>query len=100
MHRELAGAFSEAGSTLALVTFLEAATAVAVVGVGRARDLRMLRRAGLIVAVVAALRSLAAARTTDSVVLRIASYLVVSAFLLGIAYWYRRTEEQGAPGVG
>lgn len=88
-HRELAAAHSAATATLALVS-LEAATAVLAVGIGRARDARGLRRVGLLLAVVAAVRALGAARTVPSVSERIASYLVASAFLLGIAYWYRR----------
>ncbi len=89
VHQELAAAVSAATATLALVS-LEAGTAVLAVGIGRARDARWLRRAGLLLAVVAAMRALAAARTVPSVSVRIASYLVASAFLLGIAYWYRR----------
>ncbi|HVB30606.1 MAG TPA: DUF2339 domain-containing protein [Gemmatimonadaceae bacterium] len=88
-HQELAAAVSAATASLALVS-LEAGTAVLAVGIGRARDARWLRRAGLLLAVVAAVRALAAARTVPSVGVRIASYLVASAFLLGIAYWYRR----------
>lgn len=88
-HRELAMAGSPAVAVLAQVS-LEAGAAVAAVGVGRVRDVRALRRIGLGLAVVAALRALAAADSVRSVAVRIASYLVVSAFLLGIAYWYRR----------
>lgn len=96
-HRELAMAVSPAVAVLTLVS-LEAGAAVAAVGVGRVRDVRALRRIGLGLAVVAALRALAAAESVRSVAVRIASYLVVSAFLLGIAYWYRRRGGDAAPG--
>ncbi len=88
-HAELAGAWSASLATLLLVS-LEAGTAVAAVGVGRARGARALRQVGLALAVVAAIRALAAVDSVRSVSVRIASYLVASAFLLGIAYWYRR----------
>jgi hypothetical protein len=88
-HRELAAGWSRAVSTFALVS-LEASTAVLLVGVGRARDTGLIRQTGLALALVAALRALTAAEAIVTVGLRIASYLVVSIFLLGIAYWYRR----------
>jgi hypothetical protein len=94
-HRELADAFSHATSTLSLVS-LEALAAVLAVGAGRAGDARVLRRVGLALAIVAAVRALGAARTVDVVGVRIASYLVASAFLLGIAFWYRRREGEPA----
>jgi hypothetical protein len=94
-HRELADAFSHAAATLSLVS-LEALAAVLAVGVGRAGDARVLRRVGLGLAIVAAVRALGAARTVDVVGVRIASYLVASAFLLGIAFWYRRREGEPA----
>jgi len=96
-HREVAMAGSPAAAVLALVS-LEAGAAVAAVGVGRVRDVRALRRVGLGLAVVAALRALAAADSVRSVAVRIASYLVASAFLLGIAYWYRRRGGDAALG--
>ncbi len=88
-HRELAAAWSPSIATFALVS-LEVAVAVALVWVGRQRDTRLMRHAGLLLAVVAAVRALTAVHAVASVSLRIASYLVVSAFLLGIAYLYRR----------
>ncbi|HEY5220392.1 MAG TPA: hypothetical protein VIJ16_11320, partial [Gemmatimonadaceae bacterium] len=98
-HSELAGAWSPAVATLALVS-LEAGSAVAAVGMGRARGTGALRRVGLALAVVAAVRALAAAESVHSVSVRIASYLVASAFLLGIAYWYRRRGSAPAPTEG
>ncbi len=88
-HGELARAWSPSLATFAVVT-LEAGAAVALVWVGRARGVRLMRHAGLLLAVVAAVRALTAVNAVASVSLRIASYLVVSGFLLGIAYWYRR----------
>jgi Predicted membrane protein (DUF2339) len=95
-HRELAMAWSPSVATLLLVS-LEAGAAVAAVGVGRARDMRALRQVGLAVAVLAAVRALAAVGSAQSVSVRIASYLVASGFLLGIAYWYRRRGPEGPP---
>ncbi len=89
VHHELAAAWSPSVATLLLVS-LEAGVAVAAVGVGRARGVRALRQVGLALAIVAAVRALAAVDSVKSVSVRIASYLVASAFLLGIAYWYRR----------
>jgi hypothetical protein len=97
VHRELAGAWAYAVSTLALVSY-EAAVAVILVGLGRARDVRRMRQAGLLLAVIAAVRALVAVDGVRSVSLRIASYLVASVFLLGIAYWYRRRGADPAPG--
>ena len=92
-HRELAGAWSPALATFLLVT-LEAAVGVALVALGRLRDVRPMRQTGLVLAVVGAIRALSAIERVPSVSLRIASYLVASVFLLGIAYGYRR---RGAP---
>ncbi|HEX8725711.1 MAG TPA: hypothetical protein VF737_10015, partial [Gemmatimonadaceae bacterium] len=88
-HGELGRAWSPSVATFAVVS-LEAGTAVALVWAGRRRDVRVMRHAGLLLAVVAAVRALTAVSAVASVSMRIASYLVVSAFLLGIAYWYRR----------
>ncbi len=89
VHHELAVAWSPSLATLLLVSF-EASVAVAAVGVGRVRGMRALRHVGLALAIVAAVRALGAVNSVRSVSVRIASYLVASAFLLGIAYWYRR----------
>ena len=95
-HRELAAAWSPSIATFALVS-LEVAVAVALVWVGRQRDARLMRHGGLLLAVVAAVRALTAVHAVASVSMKIASYLVVSAFLLGIAYLYRRRgQEAGA----
>jgi Predicted membrane protein (DUF2339) len=95
-HRELSAAWGPSLSTFAVVT-LEAGVAVALVWVGRVRAARLPRHLGLLLAVVAAVRALTAVGRVESVSLRIASYLVVSAFLLGIAYWYRRRGQEARP---
>lgn len=86
---ELAMAYSPSTSTLLLVTYF-AATAVACVAAGRARHAARLRQTGLALGLVAAATAVYGANTYFDFAARIAAYLVTSAFLLGIAYWYRR----------
>jgi hypothetical protein len=86
---ELAMAYSPSTSTLLLVTYF-AATAVACVAAGRARRAARLRQAGLALGLVAAGTAVYGASTYFDFAARIVAYLVTSAFLLGIAYWYRR----------
>lgn len=86
---ELAMAYSPSTSMLLLVTYY-AATAVTCVAAGRARHAARLRRAGLALGLVAAGTAVYGANTYFDFGARIAAYLVTSAFLLGIAYWYRR----------
>lgn len=86
---ELAMAYSPSTATLLLVTYF-AATAVGCVGVGRARRSARLRQVGLALAVVAAGTAFYGATSYFDFGARIIAYLVTSAFLLGIAYWYRR----------
>jgi hypothetical protein len=93
---ELATAFSASASTLLLVTYF-AATAVACVAVGRARRSSRLRQIGLALAVLSAGTAVYGAHTYFDFAARIAAYLVTSAFLLGIAYWYRRPGPAPSP---
>ena len=86
---ELATAYSASASKLLLVTYF-AATAVACVAVGRARRSSRLRQVGLGLALLSAVTAVYGANTYFDFGARIAAYLVTSAFLLGIAYWYRR----------
>jgi hypothetical protein len=86
---ELSMAYSASTSTLLLVTYF-AATAVLSVAAGRMRGSARLRQLGLFLAVVAAATAVYGATTYFDVGARILAYLVTSAFLLGIAYWYRR----------
>ena len=88
-HQEIAFAFGRTASTLLLVTYY-AATSVAAVGAGRARRIPLLRHVGLGLAVLAAGPALYGARQLDAVAARIVADLVAAAFLLAIAYWYRR----------
>jgi hypothetical protein len=86
---ELAMAYSPSTSTLLLVTYF-AVTAVSSVAVGRARESAALRQLGLLLALAAAATAVYGASTYFDIGARILAYLVTSAFLLGIAYWYRR----------
>jgi hypothetical protein len=86
---ELSMAYSASTSTLLLVTYF-AATAVLSVAAGRVRGSARLRQLGLFLAVVAAATAVYGATTYFDVGARILAYLVTSAFLLGIAFWYRR----------
>jgi len=86
---ELFHAVSPATATLLLVTFY-AVTSVVAVGVGRAQGVAVLRHVGLCLGLVAAGLSLHAAADLESTGARIAADVVASAFLLGIAWWYRR----------
>ena len=89
IHQELAFARSPSTSTLLLVSWY-AVTGVGCVGFGRARAMPRLRHIGLGLGVIAALLALKAAWGLPSTAARIGAYLVVSAFLLGIAWWYRQ----------
>ena len=89
VHQELAWAVNPSAATLLIVTYY-AASSVACVGFGRARGEPRLRHLGLGLGVIAALVALKAAWGFESTATRIGAYLVVSAFLLGIAWWYRR----------
>jgi hypothetical protein len=93
---ELARAYSPTASTLLLVTYF-AATGVACVAVGRSRNSSRLRQVGLALAVVAAATAVYGAHEYFDFGARILAYLVISAFLLGIAYWYRRPGAEPAP---
>jgi hypothetical protein len=86
---ELSMAVSPSTSMLLLVTYF-AATAVACVAAGRARRAAKVRQTGLALGLVAAGTAVYGANTYFDFAARIAAYLVTSAFLLGIAYWYRR----------
>jgi hypothetical protein len=86
---ELSMAYSPSTSTLLLVTYF-AATAVASVAVGRWRRSAKVRQIGLALAIAAAGTAVYGASTYFNSGVRIVAYLVTSAFLLGIAYWYRQ----------
>lgn len=92
---ELAMAYSASTSTLLLVAYF-AATAVACVAFGRARRKARIRQTGLALGIAAAVTAVYGASTYFDFGARIVAYLVTSAFLLGIAYWYRRPGVDGA----
>jgi hypothetical protein len=92
---ELGKAFSRSTSTLLLVIYF-AATAVTAVAVGHVRRSPELRQLGLALALLAAATAVYGATTYFDVGVRVLAYLVTSAFLLGIAYWYRRRPVESA----
>ncbi|HEU5175787.1 MAG TPA: DUF2339 domain-containing protein [Gemmatimonadaceae bacterium] len=94
VHQELYDAFSPTISTLLLITYY-AATSVLAVWVGRTRGVPGLRHLGLVLALVASAAAARGAAHLDAVWARIAGYLVTSAFLLALAWWYR-----GKPNAG
>ena len=92
-REELAHAFSAEASTFLLI-FYYAAVGVLAIWVGRRWVAADARKAGLALAVYAALKALAQASELTNIGLRVGSYLLVGGFLLGVAYWYRATNER------
>ena len=86
---ELGMAFSKSTSTLLLVVYF-AACAVFGVALGHRRQSAGVRKTGLALALLAAATAVYGATSFFVVGMRVLAYLVISAFLLGIAYWYRR----------
>ncbi|MBA3890078.1 MAG: hypothetical protein H0X64_06075 [Gemmatimonadaceae bacterium] len=93
VHQELSGAISPTVSTLLIISYY-AVTAVALVGAGRHFANASLRHVGLVMALVAAAAAGRGAARLDAVWAQIAGYLVTSAFLLGLAWWYRRRGDE------
>ena len=91
---ELSMAFSRSTATLLLVIYF-AACAVAGVAVGHTRQSAGARKTGLALALLAAATAVYGATSFFAVGVRVLGYLVTSAFLLGIAYWYRRPGQAG-----
>lgn len=89
VHQEIAFALNPTAAMLFRVTYY-AATSVAAVGLGRARGVPLLRHVGLALAILAAGTALYGARNLEAIGARIGADLVAAAFLLAIAYWYRR----------
>jgi hypothetical protein len=98
IHQEIAFALNPTAAALFRVTYY-AATSVAAVGVGRARQIALLRHIGLGLAILAAATALYGARNLASIGARIGADLVAAVFLLAIAYWYRRPGD-GEQGQG
>ena len=95
VHQEIAWAVSPAFATLLRVSYY-ALTSALCVGIGRWRDSAGLRHVGLGLALVAGATALYGAHALTAIAARVASYLVVSIFLLAIAYWYRRRDDAPA----
>jgi hypothetical protein len=87
-RQELAHAVAPDVSTFLLIGYF-AAAGIAAIALGRARRAPAARQVGLALALYAALKALVQATALDAVGLRVASYLVVGGFLLGVGYWYR-----------
>jgi uncharacterized membrane protein len=87
-HLELRRAFSPDVSTFALIAYY-ATCGVIAIQQGRVRGEGRLRQVGLSLAVLAALYAIIAASDVQQIGLRVGSYLLVGAFLLGVAWWYR-----------
>jgi hypothetical protein len=97
-HQELAHAISPSASALLLMGYY-AVGSVVFVGWGRAQGSATLRRIGLGLGLIAALLAVRGAWHLPSAGTRIAAYLLVSGFLLGIAWWYRQPDDQPAAEV-
>jgi hypothetical protein len=95
-HLELEHAISPSASSLLLVGYY-AVSGVGFVGWGRARRSAHLRRLGLALGVIAAFLAIRCAWQLPEAGVRISAYLVVSVFLLGIAWWYRQPDEKPLP---
>ena len=97
-YAELLRAFSREMSTFLIIMYLAASGVTAIV-LGRTNALPLARHAGLGLAIIAGLRALMQASDLGFG-LRLATYLVVGAFLLGVAYLYRATSEPAGEGPG
>jgi len=95
-HLELDHAISPSASSLLLVGYY-AVSSVGFVGWGRLKRSAHLRRLGLGLGIIAAFLAVRGAWRLSEAGARIAAYLVVSVFLLGIAWWYRQPDEEGLP---
>ncbi|HEV8216167.1 MAG TPA: hypothetical protein VGP95_10045, partial [Gemmatimonadaceae bacterium] len=96
---ELSMAFSKSTSTLLLVVYF-AACAVFGVAFGHRRQSGGVRKTGLALALLSAATAVYGATSFFVVGMRVLAYLVISAFLLGIAYWYRRPGSMERPPTG
>lgn len=89
IRQELAEAWSRDISAFLLAAYY-ALSGVAAIFLGRNRGIPLLRQAGLGLCVFAAVTTIMESSTRD-IGWKVASYIVVGAFLLGVAYWYRAT---------
>ena len=90
-REELAAAFSPDASVLLLIVYYAVAGMV-LIYVGRVRQSPGLRRAGLALGIYAALKAVFEASQLE-IGFRVGSYLLSGLFLLGVAYWYRKTND-------
>ena len=94
VREELVGAVSSDIATFLVITYY-AVTGVGTILLGRSRGVSGLRQAGLVLSLYAAVKVVLQASDVDRIGLRVGSYLIVGAFLLGVGYLYRG----GAPTV-
>jgi len=88
-REELAGAWSATSATTSLVAYYGLAGALAIWVGGRVRQ-RAVRLVGLGLTLLAAGKTFVEAFQVPSVAVRVGLFFLVSAFLIGVAYWYRR----------
>ena len=88
VEAELGGAFSPAYASFLVIAYY-AVVGVALIALGRRKDRMALRRIGLGLAVIAALKAIVQSTDLEAVGLRVGSYLLVGGFLMAVAYWYR-----------
>ncbi len=88
VQAELERAFSAAHASFLVIAYY-AVVGVALIALGRRHDRMALRRIGLALAVIAALKAMIQSTDLDAVGLRVGSYLLVGGFLMAVAYWYR-----------
>jgi hypothetical protein len=93
IREELARAWSPDISDFLLAAYY-AISGVAAIFLGRSRSIPLLRQIGLGLCVFAALTTIMESSTRD-IGWKVASYILVGAFLLGVAYWYRATGTRG-----
>lgn len=89
VRQELAYAWSASISAFLLAAYY-AVGGVAAIFVGRSRGIPLLRQLGLALCVIAALTTILESSARE-IGWKVASYILVGAFLLGVAYWYRVT---------
>jgi uncharacterized membrane protein len=89
VREELAYAWSASISAFLLAAYY-AVAGVTAIFVGRSRGIPLLRQVGLALCVFAALTTILESSARD-IGWKVASYILVGAFLLGVAYWYRVT---------
>lgn len=90
---ELSHAFSRDAATMLLIAYY-ATVGVAAILVARWRGIPVVRKAGLVLCIFAALKTVVQAGQIDAIGMRVGTYLLVGGYLLGVAYLYRATDEE------